>query len=147
MRLTDFSITEEAFDPNLNPIRAKVSLGMRVLNVDDLGFQSSRRAHVHELSHQQGAAGFAGDFGRDLRSWLGRLAMKSPLQALIQMGVVPTVTFPDRQPLLRLEHADLHDARPARRSPIWRAASCPSRALPTSPPSRSTPCSRATAST
>jgi hypothetical protein len=38
IRLTDFSITEEAFDPNLNPIRAKVSLGMRVLNVNDLGF-------------------------------------------------------------------------------------------------------------
>jgi hypothetical protein len=38
VRLTDFSITEEAFDPALNPIRAKVSLGMRVLSVDDLGF-------------------------------------------------------------------------------------------------------------
>jgi hypothetical protein len=38
MRLTEFSITEEAFDPNLNPIRAKVSLGMRVLTVNDLGF-------------------------------------------------------------------------------------------------------------
>ena len=38
VRLTDFSITEEAFDPALNPLRAKVSLGMRVLNVDDLGF-------------------------------------------------------------------------------------------------------------
>jgi hypothetical protein len=38
VRLTDFSVNEEAFDPNLNPIRAKVSLGMRVLNVDDLGF-------------------------------------------------------------------------------------------------------------
>ncbi|UCE50619.1 MAG: hypothetical protein JSW47_10730 [Phycisphaerales bacterium] len=38
VRLTDFSITEEAFDPNLNPIRAKISLGMRVLSVDDLGF-------------------------------------------------------------------------------------------------------------
>jgi hypothetical protein len=39
VRLTEFSITEEAFDPNLNPIRARISLGMRVLNVDDLGFQ------------------------------------------------------------------------------------------------------------
>lgn len=39
VRLTEFSITEEAFDPSLNPIRAKISLGMRVLNVDDLGFQ------------------------------------------------------------------------------------------------------------
>jgi hypothetical protein len=38
IRLTDFSVTEEAFDPNLNPIRAKVSLGIRVLNIDDLGF-------------------------------------------------------------------------------------------------------------
>jgi hypothetical protein len=38
MRLTDFSVTEEAFDPALNPIRAKVSLGMRVLSIDDLGF-------------------------------------------------------------------------------------------------------------
>jgi hypothetical protein len=38
VRVTDFSITEEAFDPNLNPIRAKVSLGMRVLTVNDLGF-------------------------------------------------------------------------------------------------------------
>ena len=40
VRLTDFSITEEAFDPALNPIRAKVSLGLRVLSVDDLGFSS-----------------------------------------------------------------------------------------------------------
>jgi hypothetical protein len=39
VRVTDFSVTEEAFDPALNPIRAKVSLGMRVLSVDDLGFQ------------------------------------------------------------------------------------------------------------
>lgn len=39
VRLTDFSITEEAFDTSLNPIRAKVSLGMRVLSVDDLGFK------------------------------------------------------------------------------------------------------------
>lgn len=38
VRLTEFSITEEAFDVNLNPIRAKVSLGMRVLSVNDLGF-------------------------------------------------------------------------------------------------------------
>ncbi len=39
VRLTEFSITEEAFDPALNPIRAKVSFGMRVLSVDDLGFE------------------------------------------------------------------------------------------------------------
>lgn len=39
VRITDFSITEEAFDAALNPIRAKVSLGMRVLTVNDLGFE------------------------------------------------------------------------------------------------------------
>jgi hypothetical protein len=38
VKLTEFSITEEAFDVNLNPIRAKVSLGMRVLSVNDLPF-------------------------------------------------------------------------------------------------------------
>jgi hypothetical protein len=40
VRITDLEITEEAFDPRLNPIRAKVSLGLRVLNVDDVGFLS-----------------------------------------------------------------------------------------------------------
>jgi hypothetical protein len=38
VRVTELSITEEAFDPALNPIQAKVSLGLRVLSVDDLGF-------------------------------------------------------------------------------------------------------------
>ena len=38
VRITEFSITEEAFDASLNPIRAKVSLSMRVLSVDDLGY-------------------------------------------------------------------------------------------------------------
>jgi hypothetical protein len=36
VRVSEFSVTEEAFDPRLNPIRAKVSLGLRVLNIDDL---------------------------------------------------------------------------------------------------------------
>jgi hypothetical protein len=40
VRVTEFSITEEAFDVQLNPIRAKVSLGLRVLSVDDLGFDT-----------------------------------------------------------------------------------------------------------
>jgi hypothetical protein len=40
VRITDLSVTEEAFDPQLNPIRAKVALGMRVLNVNDVGFLS-----------------------------------------------------------------------------------------------------------
>jgi len=38
VRVTDFSVTEEFFDTQLNPIRAKVSLGMRVLSVSDLGY-------------------------------------------------------------------------------------------------------------
>lgn len=38
VRVTELSITEEAFDVALNPIRAKVSLGLRVLSVEDLGF-------------------------------------------------------------------------------------------------------------
>jgi len=38
VRITEMEITEEEFDPQLNPIRAKVRLGMRVLNVNDVGF-------------------------------------------------------------------------------------------------------------
>ena len=51
VRLTEFSVTEEAFDPNLNPIRAKVSLGLRVLSVDDLGF--AHRGGSLFLAYQQ----------------------------------------------------------------------------------------------
>jgi len=38
VRITGLDITEEEFDPQLNPIRAKVKLDMRVLNVNDVGF-------------------------------------------------------------------------------------------------------------
>jgi hypothetical protein len=60
VRLTEFSITEEAFDPNLNPIRAKVSLGMRVLSVDDLGFDSpGGRMFLTYLTNKETLAGLA----------------------------------------------------------------------------------------
>ncbi|WP_413167471.1 hypothetical protein ACL6C3_12420 [Capilliphycus salinus ALCB114379] len=36
VQLTNYSITEEAYDVNLNPIMAKVSLSLRVLNYSDL---------------------------------------------------------------------------------------------------------------
>ena len=36
VRLTSFSITEQMYDSNLNPIRAEVSLGLRVLSYNDL---------------------------------------------------------------------------------------------------------------
>lgn len=63
VRLTDFSITEDAFDTSLNPIRAKVNLGMRVLNVDDLGFDHpgghlflSYLSKKEQLASQAGSA-------------------------------------------------------------------------------------------
>jgi hypothetical protein len=39
VRITELNITEEAFDQELNPIRAKVTLGMQVLSVNDLPFE------------------------------------------------------------------------------------------------------------
>jgi hypothetical protein len=72
VRVTDLSITEEAFDPHLNPIRAKVSLGMRVLSVDDLGFdqkggnlymaylQSKERLAARAAAGSLGALGLRG---------------------------------------------------------------------------------------
>ncbi len=40
VRLTSFSITEEAFDPGLNPLRARVNLDLQVLTYQDLGLTS-----------------------------------------------------------------------------------------------------------
>lgn len=50
VKLTDFSITEEAYDPSLNPIRAKVSLGLRVLSYSDLPL--SHPGYAIFLTHQ-----------------------------------------------------------------------------------------------
>ena len=66
VRLTEFSVTEEAFDTKLNPIRAKVSLGMRTLSYDDLGF--STKGGSLFLAYQQqkermAALSSAGTFG------------------------------------------------------------------------------------
>ncbi|MBG1267322.1 CIS tube protein [Nostoc sp. WHI] len=54
VRLTEFSITEEAYDINLNPIRAKVSLGLRVLNYGDLpwGQRGSRLFLAHHKAKE-----------------------------------------------------------------------------------------------
>jgi hypothetical protein len=52
VRITDFNIVEEAFDPALNPVRAKVSLGFRVLSINDLGFDS-KASGIFMVYHQQ----------------------------------------------------------------------------------------------
>ncbi len=50
VRLTGFSITEEAFDPNLNPIQAKLDLSLYVLSYNDL--QISNPGYFLFLAHQ-----------------------------------------------------------------------------------------------
>jgi hypothetical protein len=50
VRLTDFRITEEAYDTSLNPIRAKVSLGMRVMTYDD--FDVTHPGYAMFLAYQ-----------------------------------------------------------------------------------------------
>jgi len=50
VRITSFSITEEAHDVNLNPVRAKVSLGLRVLSYNDLSLTSP--GYYMFLAHQ-----------------------------------------------------------------------------------------------
>ena len=70
VRVTEFSVTEEAFDPLLNPIRAKVSLGLRVLSVVDVGF-----------SHKAGAL-FLGYLQRK-----EILSAKAPASGLDALGI------------------------------------------------------------
>ena len=66
VRISDFSVTEEAFDTALNPLRAKVSLGMRVLSVTDLGYDNkggSLFMAYQQLKEQLAAKNGAGALG------------------------------------------------------------------------------------
>lgn len=69
VRVTDLSITEEAFDPDLNPIRAKVSIGLRVLSVDDLGFDA--RGGTLYMGYLRSRESMAGKSGSPALSALG----------------------------------------------------------------------------
>ena len=74
VKITEFSITEEAHDAALNPIRAKVSLGLRVLSYADLPLTNPGYglflAHqvIKEAMAVVGSAGGLGDvIGGDVR--------------------------------------------------------------------------------
>jgi hypothetical protein len=64
VRVTDMTITEEAFDPILNPIRAKVSLTLRVLSALDLGLDT-RGGGLFQIYHlnKERQAGLAASHG------------------------------------------------------------------------------------
>jgi hypothetical protein len=70
VRITEFSVTEEAFDTALNPIRARLSLGMRTLSVDDLPF--THRGSAIFLNYLQAKE---------------RLSAKAPSPALSTLGI------------------------------------------------------------
>ena len=69
VKLTELSVTEEAFDPALNPIRAKVSLGLRVLSVDDVGFR--HRGGVLFMNYLRAKEALAGKAGTGALAALG----------------------------------------------------------------------------
>ncbi|MDQ1436897.1 MAG: hypothetical protein QOK43_526 [Acidimicrobiaceae bacterium] len=69
VRLAELSVTEEAFDPNLNPLRAKVSLGLRVLSVNDVGYR--HRAGSLYMAHQSRKERLAGRAAAGTFSSLG----------------------------------------------------------------------------
>lgn len=70
VRVTEFSVTEEAFDALLNPIRAKLNLGLRTLTVDDLPF--THRGTSIFLSYLQAKE---------------RLSAKAPSPGLSTLGI------------------------------------------------------------
>lgn len=57
VRITELGVAEEGFDTALNPIRARLSLSMRVLTVDDLGFE--HRGGLLSLARHRQAERFA----------------------------------------------------------------------------------------
>lgn len=60
VRFTSFSIEEQEFDTNLNPIRAEVTLSMQVLHVHDFGFD--HRGGSLYMNYQQNKERLAKDF-------------------------------------------------------------------------------------
>ena len=52
VRLTELSVVEEEFSPALDPIRAKVSLGLRVLSVNDVDLDS-KAGSLFLIYHQR----------------------------------------------------------------------------------------------
>ena len=73
VRVTEFSVTEEAFDTQLNPIRAKVSLGLRALTVNDLPFgHRGASLFMGYLRNKEALAGRAASGSLDL------LGLKAP---------------------------------------------------------------------
>ena len=69
VRVTEFSVTEEAFDPSLNPIRAKINLSLRVLSVNDLGFD--HRGGSLFMSYLKNKEALAGKVGSATLNSLG----------------------------------------------------------------------------
>jgi len=69
VRITEFSITEEAFDPSLNPIRARISLGMRVLSTDD--FDAGHKGSSLYLSYQQKKEQLSSQYKKVILNQLG----------------------------------------------------------------------------
>ncbi|HEY5151337.1 MAG TPA: hypothetical protein VIJ23_16270 [Mycobacterium sp.] len=66
VRVTQLTITEDAFDVALNPIRAKVTLALRVLTVTDLGFdhRGGGMFMTYLRNAEQLAAGARGTLGQ-----------------------------------------------------------------------------------
>ncbi|TPQ18234.1 hypothetical protein [Streptomyces sporangiiformans] len=64
VRLTELSINESAFDVNLNPIRASLSIGLKVLTVSDLplGHRGAELYYAH-LAQKERLAGAARSAG------------------------------------------------------------------------------------
>ncbi len=69
VRVTDIGITEDEFDAALNPIRAKVSMTMKVLAPGDLPF--SHRGSALFMSHLVQKEALAGRAGKGMLSMLG----------------------------------------------------------------------------
>ena len=73
--LTSFAITEQEFDPNLNPIQAKVDLGMRVLTYMEL--KQGTVGYMAFLAYQRQKEMLAGQYQPlgDISRFLGLLPM------------------------------------------------------------------------
>jgi len=79
VRLTSFSVEEQAFSPTLYPIRAKVTVGLRVLNPDDLKKFGSQTSASRELAVK------AWQFTHGQRELLARANVTNSVESILEM--------------------------------------------------------------
>ena len=122
VRITELSITEEAFDTALNPILVKVSLGLRVLTIDDVGFAEKDGGLF--MSYLKAKEQFAAQYKSGVLGTLGINGIRPGVKWLPSIFHQPAVTTESKPERLRRRTAALLFICAGGCCQVWNALPC-----------------------